>query len=167
MNRYTATVSRIIRARTPQLNRFFAPTNTAAARKDGKYVQFDEELDISRFLSSEDKGATPHVVLKLCGVLVHTGSIASGHYYAYVRGAKDQWHCMGDEKVNPVLLKEVLGARAYMLFYTHPGDGWSGASALASAGGSTGDSGCSSGHAHYWLTDGLSYVLLRCRSKCY
>jgi hypothetical protein len=35
---------------------FFAPTKTAAARKDDKYVHFDEELDISRYLSSEDKG---------------------------------------------------------------------------------------------------------------
>jgi ubiquitin C-terminal hydrolase len=89
---------------TLQLKRFFAPARAAAARKGDKYVQFDEELGISRYLSSEDKGATPHVVLKLSGVLVHTGSIASGHYYAYARGEKGQWHCMGGTQVYPLRL---------------------------------------------------------------
>jgi hypothetical protein len=40
-----------------------------------------------------------------------------------------------------VPLEQVLDAKACMLFYAHPGEGWSGASVLASAGDSAGDSG--------------------------
>ena len=126
---------------TLQLKRFTKATATAAATKDDKDVQFDEELDISRHLSSEDEEATPHVELKLCGVLVHTGSLAYGHYYAFVKGADGKWHRMDDQKVTAATPEQVLREKAYMLFYTHPGGGWNGASALASASDSTGVNG--------------------------
>ena len=54
---------------TLQLKRFFKATPKEAARKIDSHVHFGEELDISKFLSSEDKGAASHEVLKLCGVL--------------------------------------------------------------------------------------------------
>ena len=56
---------------TLQLKRFFKATAKEAARKNDSHVHFGEELDITRFLSSEVKEATPHVVLKLCGVVAH------------------------------------------------------------------------------------------------
>jgi hypothetical protein len=51
-----------------QLKRFITLKN-GGARKNSKKVNFDEELNITPFLSSEDAETKPHVALKLSGIV--------------------------------------------------------------------------------------------------
>lgn len=53
----------------------------------------------------------------LLSVVVHIGDMESGHYLAYCRQG-EQWFKFNDDKVCLVDETEVLGADAYLLFYT-------------------------------------------------
>ena len=56
---------------------------------------------------------------QLYGIIVHTGPSADiGHYFCYVRSPQNsQWYKMDDTSVQKVNEKEVLAAKAYLLFY--------------------------------------------------
>jgi ubiquitin carboxyl-terminal hydrolase 4/11/15 len=54
----------------------------------------------------------------LYGVIVHTGGLTGGHYYAYVKRLEsDKWELCDDSYVRRVDDKDVLGSEAYILFY--------------------------------------------------
>lgn len=57
------------------------------------------------------------LVYELSSVIVHKGKIDSGHYISYSREG-DDWFMFDDSKVVLVSEAEVLGAEAYLLFYT-------------------------------------------------
>lgn len=57
---------------------------------------------------------------ELSSVIVHKGNIDSGHYISYSREGND-WFMFDDSKVVLVPESEVLGAEAYLLFYTVSG----------------------------------------------
>lgn len=52
----------------------------------------------------------------LVGVVVHVGSIDTGHYLSYCR-VGDQWFQFNDHKVILATKSEVLSSQAYLLFY--------------------------------------------------
>ncbi|KAK4452067.1 ubiquitin carboxyl-terminal hydrolase [Podospora aff. communis PSN243] len=52
----------------------------------------------------------------LFSVVVHVGEIDTGHYIAYCR-VGGQWFAFNDHKVELASISDVLGARAYLLFY--------------------------------------------------
>ncbi len=52
----------------------------------------------------------------LLSVVVHVGEIDTGHYVAYCR-VGDQWFAFNDHRVQLASNSEVLGAKAYLLFY--------------------------------------------------
>ncbi|KAK0713800.1 ubiquitin carboxyl-terminal hydrolase-like protein [Lasiosphaeria miniovina] len=52
----------------------------------------------------------------LLSVVVHVGEIDTGHYVSYCR-VGDQWFAFNDHKVELAAKSDVLGARAYLLFY--------------------------------------------------
>jgi ubiquitin carboxyl-terminal hydrolase 22/27/51 len=52
----------------------------------------------------------------LLSVVVHVGEIDTGHYVSYCR-VGDQWFAFNDHKVELATKSDVLGARAYLLFY--------------------------------------------------
>lgn len=52
----------------------------------------------------------------LFSVVVHVGEIDTGHYVAYCR-VGDQWFAFNDHRVELATKSDVLGARAYLLFY--------------------------------------------------
>lgn len=56
-------------------------------------------------------------IYTLTSVIVHKGKIDNGHYISYSRQA-DEWFRFDDSMVVKIEEKEVLGAEAYMLFYT-------------------------------------------------
>jgi ubiquitin carboxyl-terminal hydrolase 9/24 len=69
-------------------------------------------------------------VYKLKGVVVHTGSADSGHYYSYIESQDGGWFEFNDERVSEFDVKnlgeEAFGGKdgeytrirnAYMLFY--------------------------------------------------
>jgi ubiquitin carboxyl-terminal hydrolase 22/27/51 len=67
----------------------------------------------------------------LFAVVTHEGKLDNGHYWADVLSEDEWWHCDDDKGelamsylreradyvVTPTTLKEVLGQKAYMLFY--------------------------------------------------
>ncbi len=57
---------------------------------------------------------------KLYGVLVHSGTMTGGHYFAYTKieeQKEDHWFYFSDTNFKEVSLRTVLNAQAYILFY--------------------------------------------------
>ncbi|KAI0127967.1 hypothetical protein BJ170DRAFT_723400 [Xylariales sp. AK1849] len=52
----------------------------------------------------------------LLSVVVHVGEIDTGHYVSYCR-VGEQWFAFNDHRVELATKSEVLGAKAYLLFY--------------------------------------------------
>lgn len=76
------------------------------------------------------KKSTNYFSYKLKGVVIHSGSADSGHYYSFIENKDGRWFEFNDEKVTPFDVKcledEAFGARdgeyvkiknAYLLFY--------------------------------------------------
>lgn len=60
----------------------------------------------------------------LYGVIVHTGGLTGGHYYAYVKRLEsEKWERCDDSYVKEVDVKEVLRSNACILFYHKWGKG--------------------------------------------
>ena len=112
--------------------------SSSGSGKISSPVTFEEEMDLSPFMSRESAGQL--VTYKLCAILVHEGaSTHSGHYYAYAKGmdtpagAKGaerdggggggggSWWLFNDSYVRKVGISEVLGASAYILLYEKEG----------------------------------------------
>ncbi|KAJ5779765.1 Peptidase C19 ubiquitin carboxyl-terminal hydrolase 2 [Penicillium paradoxum] len=54
----------------------------------------------------------------LTAVIVHQGTMDSGHYFAYTRLENDTWVLMDDNRVTVAGVAEVLRQDAYLLFYS-------------------------------------------------
>ena len=117
---------------TVQLKRFeYVPFGRG---KLNQFVEYPLELDLSSAMSDAAKGAGGKERYALFGVLVHSGgSMHSGHYYCYVKGATGHWYEMDDEGVTQCSETVALRQRAYLLFYAKIGTGLDGANAAAKA----------------------------------
>ena len=51
-------------------------------------------------MESNQELPTSHFQYRLKGVVVHTGSADSGHYYSFIEGANAQWYEFNDERVS-------------------------------------------------------------------
>jgi ubiquitin carboxyl-terminal hydrolase 7 len=70
--------------------------------------EFPLDIDLSEFLD-ETADKTADWNYKLHGVLVHSGDLHGGHYYALLKPEKDgKWFRFDDDRVTPCTLKEVL-----------------------------------------------------------
>ena len=100
--------------------------------KVNKKLSFPQELNLEHLLKG-DKKYSP--VYELTGVLVHSGSVASGHYYAYLRTtAENKWYQFNDTRVTIEDEKSVIdnnfgsdthtthGYSAYYLIYARKDD---------------------------------------------
>ncbi|PKI82969.1 ubiquitinyl hydrolase 1 [Malassezia vespertilionis] len=103
-----------------QLKRF---EHSTAATKVDDHVQFPLQLDIREccLVSQKETNGAPAkdpvaFVYDLFTVVVHEGTLSSGHYTNYSRW-KQQWYRFDDDKVAPATIAQVLQARAYQLFY--------------------------------------------------
>ncbi len=89
-------------------------------RRIGTLVDFKQTLDISPFCSKNVEPKS-NLVYELYAVVVHSGTLNSGHYVAYVKvrsGNEYQWFYASDSHVNPVDQNAPLSCEgAYMLFY--------------------------------------------------
>lgn len=94
-----------------QLKRF--KMNGSEPIKLTRKVRFPLRLNFNPYLSKQAK-----ITYKLQSIVVHMGSVYSGHYIAYVRAPNDAWYEMNDDCVKIVSLERVLNAEAYLLFYT-------------------------------------------------
>ncbi|KAF7822524.1 ubiquitin carboxyl-terminal hydrolase 25 isoform X1 [Senna tora] len=85
--------------------------------KIDKAVAFEDVLVLSSFMCKASQDPLPEY--KLFGTIVHSGySPESGHYYAYIKDAKDRWYCCDDSSVSVATLKEVLSEKVYILFFS-------------------------------------------------
>ncbi|ORX45038.1 cysteine proteinase [Piromyces finnis] len=100
---------------TIQLKRFDFARSFYGGGKIGKFVSFDEVLNLSPYMTKSQQ-ETP--IYHLYAVLVHSGSSCnSGHYYCFVKNSNGIWYEMNDSSVSQVSLKTVLRQQAYLLFY--------------------------------------------------
>ena len=66
------------------------------------------QVDLAPFVEST-RNTEEKLMYHLHGVLVHSGDVNGGHYFAFIRPEKDgRWYRFDDDKVTPVLEDDVL-----------------------------------------------------------
>ncbi|TVY45416.1 Ubiquitin carboxyl-terminal hydrolase [Lachnellula subtilissima] len=91
-----------------QLKRFQYDINLDAMMKINDRYEFPETFDAAPFLSEEADRSEPWIY-QLHGVLVHSGDLNAGHYYAFIKPDKDGWfYKYDDDRVTKATLREVL-----------------------------------------------------------
>jgi ubiquitin carboxyl-terminal hydrolase 7 len=89
-----------------QLKRFeYDPMRDAMVKVNDRYM-FPETLDVSKF-AAEDVDKKESCKFHLHGVLVHSGDVHGGHYYAFIRPTpKDEWFKFDDERVTKATFQQ-------------------------------------------------------------
>ncbi|KAJ2913743.1 hypothetical protein MD484_g6676, partial [Candolleomyces efflorescens] len=91
-----------------QLKRFEYDIQRDAMVKINDRHEFPFEIDLDEFLDPSADRSSPWVY-KLFGVLVHSGDLHGGHYFALIKPDSDsRWLKFDDDRVTPVTDKEVL-----------------------------------------------------------
>ncbi|ORY24392.1 ubiquitin carboxyl-terminal hydrolase 5 [Naematelia encephala] len=91
-----------------QLRRFEYDVEKDALVKINDRHEFPFEIDLADYLDEDADRSVSHVY-KLHGVLVHSGDLHGGHYFALIKPEKDgRWFKFDDDRVTPVTDKEVL-----------------------------------------------------------
>lgn len=93
-----------------QLKRFEYDFNYDQLIKVNDYYEFPDTIDLSPYMDKEILSNNPGPNnYKLHGVLVHTGDISTGHYYAMIKPTtEDKWYRFDDEKVWRITKKQVF-----------------------------------------------------------
>ena len=91
-----------------QLKRFQYDIEHDAMMKINDRYEFPETFDAAPYLAPEaDKSES--YIYQLHGVLVHSGDLNAGHYYAYIKPTKDGWfYKYDDDRVTKATMREVL-----------------------------------------------------------
>ncbi|KAH7915018.1 hypothetical protein BJ138DRAFT_1170257 [Hygrophoropsis aurantiaca] len=91
-----------------QLKRFEYDIQRDAMVKINDRHEFPFEIDLGEFLDDDADRSQPWVY-KLHGVLVHSGDLNAGHYFALIKPDRDtRWLKFDDDRVTPVTDREVL-----------------------------------------------------------
>ncbi|KAH8654046.1 ubiquitin carboxyl-terminal hydrolase [Tricladium varicosporioides] len=91
-----------------QLKRFQYDIDHDAMMKINDRYEFPETFDAAPYLS-DDADRSESWEYQLHGVLVHSGDLNAGHYYAFIKPAKDGWfYKYDDDKVTKATMREVL-----------------------------------------------------------
>lgn len=91
-----------------QLKRFEYDIQRDAMVKINDRHEFPFEIDLEEFLEEGADRSQPWVY-KLHGVLVHSGDLHGGHYFALIKPDRNtRWLKFDDDRVTPVTDKEVL-----------------------------------------------------------
>ncbi|EGD93422.1 ubiquitin C-terminal hydrolase Ubp8 [Trichophyton tonsurans CBS 112818] len=98
-----------------QLKRF--ERNRSVSEKVETKVTYPASINMMPYTTSPRSENRSQFQYDLLSVVVHIGDIDSGHYLAYCRHG-EQWFKFNDDRVTVVAESEVLGADAYLLFYT-------------------------------------------------
>ncbi|KAF7729663.1 hypothetical protein EC973_004036 [Apophysomyces ossiformis] len=90
-----------------QLKRFEYDFMRDTMVKINDHYEFPNEINLDEFCSNSDKEGPYDYVLH--GVLVHSGDLHGGHYFALIKPEKDgKWLRFDDDRVTPVTKKEVF-----------------------------------------------------------
>jgi len=98
------------------LKRFVA--DSSSIDKDGSFVRFPFELDLSQWLAGPPTEEGEQY--KLYAVVNHSGSLSYGHYTAYCKvgeGSDKKWYLFNDARVTQASESDVVSPEAYLLFY--------------------------------------------------
>lgn len=91
-----------------QLKRFEYDIQRDMMMKINDRYEFPEIFDAAPYLT-EDADKSEPWTYQLHGVLVHSGDLNAGHYYAFIKPEKDGWfYKYDDDKVTRATLREVL-----------------------------------------------------------
>ncbi|KAK3325274.1 hypothetical protein B0H66DRAFT_116641 [Apodospora peruviana] len=91
-----------------QLKRFEYDIQRDAMMKINDRYEFPEEFDAAAYLD-RDADRSESWEYQLHGVLVHSGDLNAGHYYAFLKPNKDGWwYKYDDDKVTKATKREVL-----------------------------------------------------------
>lgn len=91
-----------------QLKRFEYDIERDAMMKVNDRYEFPETFDASPYLSEDADKSEPYIY-NLHGVLVHSGDLNAGHYYAFIKPTKDGWfYKYDDDRVTRATKREVL-----------------------------------------------------------
>ncbi|KAL8837295.1 MAG: hypothetical protein Q9170_002590 [Blastenia crenularia] len=91
-----------------QLKRFEYDINRDAMMKVNDRYEFPEVFDATPYLSEGADRSEPYIY-QLHGVLVHSGDLTAGHYYAFLKPTVDgHFYKFDDDKVIRATLKEAL-----------------------------------------------------------
>ncbi len=91
-----------------QLKRFLYDYYKDAPTKINDRHEFPEVIDLAPYLA-EDADRSEPWTYQLHGVLVHSGELDAGHYYAFLKPNKDGWfYRYDDEKVTKATKREVM-----------------------------------------------------------
>lgn len=91
-----------------QLKRFEYDVNRYATTKVNDRYEFPETFDAAPYLS-KDADKSESYIYQLHGILVHSGEFNAGHYYAFIKSAKNgHFYKFDDDKVTQATLKEAL-----------------------------------------------------------
>jgi len=92
------------------LKRFDMDYETFQSVKINDYFEFPQELDLAPYtkegvelLESGEEGEMPDYSYDLHGVLIHSGTVDTGHYYSYIRErGGDDWYEFDDACVSEI-----------------------------------------------------------------
>lgn len=91
-----------------QLKRFEYDFNRDAMMKINDRYEFPEVWDASPYLSEDADRSEPYVY-RLHSVLVHSGDLNAGHYYAFIKPKKDaEFYKFDDDRVTRATKREAL-----------------------------------------------------------
>ncbi|TVY85149.1 Ubiquitin carboxyl-terminal hydrolase [Lachnellula suecica] len=91
-----------------QLKRFEYDIPSDSMMKVNDRYEFPESFDAAPFLS-DGSDMSESWIYQLHGVLVHSGDLNAGHYYAFIKPTKDGWfYKFDDDKVTKATMREVL-----------------------------------------------------------
>lgn len=91
-----------------QLKRFEYDIERDMMMKINDRYEFPDTFDAAPYLS-EDAEKSESWLYQLHGVLVHSGDLNAGHYYAFLKPGKDGWfYKYDDDKVTKATMREVL-----------------------------------------------------------
>ncbi|XP_018495456.1 ubiquitin carboxyl-terminal hydrolase 22 [Galendromus occidentalis] len=93
-------------------------------------IAFPQQLDLSPYMAKPEEQeeadptstshdpsfSRPHTY-SLFGVVIHQGTLQTGHYTAYIRQSPNGWFKCDDCEIKTATIEEVLNCEAYLLFY--------------------------------------------------
>lgn len=93
---------------------------SSSSEKMNCHIDFPVALNMLPYTVKKDKERvdTSKYIFDLSTVIVHQGTMDTGHYYAYTRLGGDKWVLMDDNKVTVASVADVLRQDAYLLFYS-------------------------------------------------
>ncbi|KAJ5989867.1 hypothetical protein N7499_010396 [Penicillium canescens] len=101
-----------------QLKRY-EHTSASSEKVDG-HIDFPLTVNMLPYTVKKDNQPVDmsKYIYDLSTVIVHQGTMDTGHYFAYTRLGGDKWVLMDDNKVTVASVADVLRQDAYLLFYS-------------------------------------------------